>query len=368
MRGKIKILTISTSGFKKKEGISTVILDTLALLDQQLFQIDIAVTGRYDPELIKAFDGIGVTARYLPDRKENICKYAPALTRLMRTEKYDAVYVHGNSATMSIELIIAKLCGCRIRAAHSHSSNCTHKLADRLLRPLFYRSYTAALACGSDAGQWLYPNRPFEIIKNGRNPEMYAFDSRKRIEMREQLNLAPGTQAIGHVGNFSAVKNHAFLIDVVDRLVRGGFDVRLFCMGDGKLRREIEKQAEQRGLKRYILFTGSICNVPDMLQAMDIMLLPSLYEGLPLVALEWQLAGLPCIISENVTKEAAFTDTVLYLPTNDPGLWANTIAHSTRVPMDRIEASRKAVIAAKENGFDIRANAAKLEKCFLRHV
>src|SRR5699024_169556 len=150
-----------------------------------------------------------------------------------------------------------------------------------LLWPICYRNYTVALACGYEAGKWLYGNRPFDIIKNGRNTKVYAFCSDKRDYMREKLGLSAQTLVLGHVGNFNAQKNQVFLLDVLDRLLKVERNLKLYLMGDGTTRKSIMQMANDRGLSQYIVFTGSIQNVPDMLQAMDLMLLPSLHEGLP---------------------------------------------------------------------------------------
>lgn len=164
---KIKILTLSTSGLGKKEGISTVILDNYTLFDKDRFQLDMIASGDYSNQLISEFQNIGVNIKYLPSRKNSVIHYITALVKLMKKEKYDAVYLHGSSAILSIELVIAKMCGCKIRVVHSHNTTCDHKMSDKILRPFFYRNYTVALACGREAGQWLYGKRPFDIIKNG---------------------------------------------------------------------------------------------------------------------------------------------------------------------------------------------------------
>lgn len=363
---KIKILTLSTSGLGKKEGISTVILDNYALFDKDRFQLDMIASGDYSYQLISEFQNIGVNIKCLPSRKNSVIHYITALIKLMKKEKYDAVYLHGSSAILSIELVIAKMCGCKIRVVHSHNTTCDHKMADKILRPFFYRNYTVALACGREAGQWLYGKRPFDIIKNGRNTKVYAFDSDKRIYMREKLGLHDDTIALGHVGNFNAQKNQAFLLDVLEQLLKVECNLKLYLMGDGKTRESIMQMADDRGLSQYIVFTGSIQNVPDMLQAMDLMLLPSLHEGLPLVAVEWQMMGLPCVLSDRITKECAFTDTVNFLSIDSAEKWKNFILDSKDISNNRVSASEKAITTAKEIGYDLQENAQKLQQYFER--
>lgn len=137
-------------------------------------------------------------------------------------------------------------------------------------------------------------------------------------------------------------------------------------MGDGKTRENIMQMADDRGLSPYIVFTGSIQNVPDMLQAMDLMLLPSLHEGLPLVAVEWQMMGLSCALSDRITKECAFTDTVKFLPIDSAEIWKNFILDSKNISNNRVSASEKAITTAKEIGYDLQENAQKLQQYFER--
>lgn len=263
---------------------------------------------------------------------------------------------------MSIELYLAKLLGCKIRIVHSHNTTCDHKVIDKMLRPIFYKSYTKALACGEDAGRWLFKNRTFKIIKNGRDIKKYEFNKQKRIQMRNKLNIDDSTLAIGHVGNFNAQKNQAFLLKVLDSLIKKEKNVKMFFMGDGELRKSIEEDSVKLGLSDYICFTGSISNVPDMLQAMDFMLLPSKHEGLPLVVIEWQIAGLPCIISDVVTKECAYMDSVYFLSLEDENKWRDKILEIGRV--ERKENDFSILVNTQKNGYDLEKNIKELQNCF----
>lgn len=361
---KTKILTISTSGLAKKEGISTVILDNYALFDKNRFQLDMVASGDYSYQLVTEFQNIGVNIRCLPSRKNSVIQYISALIKLMKKEKYDAIYLHGSSAILSIELVIARFCGCKIRVVHSHNTTCDHKMVDRLLRPVFYRNYTVALACGCEAGQWLYGKRYFDIIKNGRNTKVYTFNSDKRICMRKELELSDQTLALGHVGNFNAQKNQVFLLDVLEQLLKVEKNLKLYLMGEGTTREKIMQLAEERGLKQYVEFTGSIQNVPDMLQAMDLMLMPSLHEGLPLVVVEWQMMGLPCVLSDRITKECAFTDLIRFLSIENAVEWKKVILEINETQTDRVASSENAIFEAKKNGYDLSSNAQKLQQYF----
>lgn len=358
---KYKILTVTTSGLVKKEGISTVILDYYSFFDREKYQLDLIAAGECRDELVGEFESIGVRVQKLPGRKTELARYISALMKLMKREKYDAIYIHGSSAIMSIELCIARACGCKTRVVHSHNTMCEHQKVDQLLRPIFYRNYTTALACGTDAGKWLYGDRKFDVIKNGRDVEKYKFNAQKRAEIRQKLGLEEHTLAIGHVGAFFRQKNQGFLIDVLEKVIPQRPDVKLFLMGEGENREPLMERVEAEGLLDSVYFTGSISNVAEMLQAMDVMVLPSIYEGVPLVAIEWQIAGLPCLISDRVSHECAYMDSVEFLPL-EADLWAMKL--TTFTPAARIENDPEILQRTKDHGYSLRENAGKLQEYF----
>lgn len=359
------MITVSTSGFIRREGISTIILDYYSLFDKEKFDLDLVVSGDYNPDLVGSFQKIGVNICFLPSRKKDILKYILRLACLLKVNQYDAIYVHGSSAIMSIELVLAKIFGCKIRVSHSHNTTCDYKKIDHLLRPVFYHSYTRAVACGVEAGKWLYGERKFEVIKNGRDLNIYKYDPNVRKAMREALDLDDNTIAIGHVGNFNEQKNQKFLIDVMDEVRNRNENTKLYLMGDGRTREIVEQLAKEKNLNNQIIFTGSIQNVPEMLQAMDVMVLPSLYEGLPLVSVEWQIAGLPCVLSECVTKECAYTDLVRFLSLDaGPQAWAEEILKVKR--FDREEVAVECIKLTKENGYSLEENVERLQSFFLK--
>jgi len=360
---KIKVLTITTSGLKKKEGILTIVLDYYSYFDRSKYVLDIVADGVCDEDVIHSIIKSEINIKYLPSRKNSTLRYIKSLIRLFKTEKYDVLYIHGSSSIMCIDLFIAKICGCKKRIVHSHNTSCNHPLINRLLRPIFYKSYTTALACGEQAGIWLYGKNKFTVIKNGRDVEKYKFKKEIRDSMRKKLNLEDDVMAIGHVGNFNEQKNQKFIIAVLNEIIKKTSNVKLYLIGTGYTKEIIENLVKENDLSNYVEFTGSINNVPDMLQAMDVMLLPSLYEGVPLVAIEWQICGLPCIISENVSKECKFTSLVTFLSLESSfKKWANELLNTREI--NRFKESEKAIKNAKNIGFDLITNSSKLESFF----
>ena len=359
--GKIKVLTITTSGLARRDGISTVILDNFARLDPEKYDLQIIASGEYSYDLVQAFQNIGVKIHCLPSRKVSPRDYFKAFAKLFKEERYEAIYIHGSSAIMSVEFYIAKDYGCKVRIPHSHNTTCDHLMVDKILRPFFYRVITDRVACGIDAGKWLYGDRSFTVIKNGRDPAEYAYDEGTRQRIRRKLGLSDQCLAIGHVGNFNAQKNQSYLVDVFKLIKEINPQSKMYLMGEGSTRSNVIEKVRKSGLSEDVIFTGNIPDVPDMLQAMDVMVLPSLHEGLPLVVVEWQLAGLPCVISDKVTKECAFTDLVSFESIDSPAsVWAEKILNCAGV--DRRKKSKQAIAASKEAGFDINEGAVVLDK------
>ena len=158
------------------------------------------------------------------------------------------------------------------------------------------------MACGKMAGKWLFQERDYCILPNGRNLEDYKYDSSIRKQIQEQFDLKDflWSDMLADLMN----KNQKFALEIFEELVKIRKDVKMVLMGDGALFQSVRESAARKGLDDRIIFTGSVGNISEMLSAMDVMILPSLHEGMPLVVMEWQAAGLPCVISDNITKNA----------------------------------------------------------------
>ena len=354
---KRRILIISTVGLMY-DGITSVITSYLESMDLSNLDIRLVGTIKVEPTIRNKIETLGCEIIDFPNRKTETFKYFCRLKRYVRQERIEVVHAHGNSGTLAIDLLAAKLGGAEKRIAHSHNTRCDQVIADKLLRPLFYKLYTDGLACGREAGEWLFRGRPFKIISNGRSVEKYRFNQEIRSMMREKYGFG-NMLVIGHVGGFVEQKNHAFLIKIFSEVLLVKKDIKLVLIGDGILRSAIEESAAD--LKDKVYFIGTTDKVENYLNMMDIMLLPSLFEGLPLVAIEWQINGLPCLISDTVTKECALSKMVEFVPLElGAAGWAKKIIEH-KFNTKRIEDSLEAILAIKKAGFDIRQNAENME-------
>ena len=200
--------------------------------------------------------------------------------------------------------------------------------------------------------------------KRGRNVEKYVYNEQIRNKLRTQYNIHKEL-VIGHVGGFFEQKNHKFLLMILHEILKIEPQAHFFLIGDGPLKKKIEYQA--RDLNEHITFTGTTDRVTDYLQMMDGMLLPSLFEGLPLVAIEWQINGLPCILSDTITKDCVFMDNVRFKSLNDSAKeWAQNIIQMIR-DNDRINSSINAQKKIVQVGFDIKQGAKQLRSIYIEN-
>lgn len=360
---KRKVLIISTVGLIY-DGITSVITSYLEAMDLSDLDVRIVGTIKVEPAIRNKIECLGCIIIDLPNRRYDTFRYFNALRKYIKKEKIDVVHVHGNSATLTVDLLAAKLGGAKKRIAHSHNTKCLHLKADKLLRPMFYHLYTDAIACGEDAGKWLYSRRTFQVLKNGRDIEKYKFDPIERQRMRKKYGMKDEL-VIGHVGGFVEQKNHKFLISVFREVLKSRHDAKLFLVGDGVLRRDIENLVKD--IEGSVVFVGNTDHVSDYLQMMDVMLLPSLFEGLPLVVIEWQINGLPCLISNVVTEECVLGESSRIMSlTQDVAEWAKLLEKLYTHYVDRNQLSICNIRQAREKGFDINVEAKKLEEIYMR--
>ena len=231
------------------------------------------------------------------------------------------IIVHSHTSSKSVfPLLIAKINNIPVRVCHSHNSKSEggfKGIIRHLLKfPLKFIA-TDFFACGEKAAVWLYgrsyvKKQNVKIISNAIDSKKYLFDIEKRKDVRKKFNIE-NKLVIGHIGRFNLQKNHDFLIDIFYEINKKYPDSVLMIIGDGELRKEIEKKIDTRMLNDYVILTGPRNDVHELLQAMDIFIFPSLYEGLPVSVIEAQASGLNCILSDCITKEADVTDLISYV-------------------------------------------------------
>ena len=261
---------------------------------------------------------------------------------------------------------VARRAGIPVRCGHSHNTAYEPNLVgrlDRFMSSFFSAGLTDRFACSEKAGQMLYGSKPFTVVPNGIDTARFAArDPQRRALLRGELGVTDQEILFGHVGRFSAQKNHPGLLKIFAAVRARLPKARLVLLGGGEPAyiEKMQALAQELALGDSVIFAGVRSNIQSFYDAMDAFMLPSLFEGLPVVLVEAQTAGLPCFVSDTVDPGAAFTDRVRFLPLQDTGAWADAIAAASfrRDP----QAREKAVRA----GYDIHTSAAVLQEFYLR--
>lgn len=242
------------------------------------------------------------------------------------------VHAHIRSSA-SIFLTIAKKNG-YVTIAHSHSTS-NGKGFQALIKNLlqFPIRYTADyfFSCSDIAGKWLYGERVtrgsnYRMVPNCIDCKQFFYSEAQRKQVRDEQNIEEDCFVIGHVGRFHEAKNHKYLIQIFAEILRRRPNTKLLLVGDGELQEKIEQDCRRLGIREQTTFTGLQSHPEQFYHAMDLFLFPSLWEGLPMSVVEAQASGLPCVISDRITKDVRITDRVKYMSLNaSPGEWAEEI-------------------------------------------
>lgn len=343
-------------------GISAVIMNYSKSINLKKYELTIIAGSPIASRYLNECNLYGIKIIELPSRHHESLKHYFYLYKALRTGKFDIIHVHGNSSIMAIELTIAKLAGVKNRIAHCHNSTCPNITVHRFLAPYFSKIYTTALSCGGLAGEWLFGKDNFEVLPNGFHTEKFKFSLEKRNSIRKRLQLED-KYVIGHIGRFNQQKNQTYLLRVFEESAKINKDVCLLLVGTGPDFEKIKSLVETHPYKNRIILYGE-SNEPNALySAMDLFALPSLHEGLPVVLLEAQISGLPCLVSDTVTHEMDFGNISWESIEAEPQIWANKILEiKDKVNIDRefyYEKNRKQILE-----YDISNNVKQLEKIY----
>ena len=328
MKKKVLIVNTVNTGFT---GITSVIMNYVRKTYTSV-QYDFVLCGKVDSGFIEALKRFGENVFQPPcSRGKKPLNYSFWLRKLIEENNYDVIHVHGNSGTMFFDIHAAKKAGVPIRITHSHSTSCKHMVAHNILRPILNRELTHAIACSDMAGKWLF-TRDYAVLPNGIDVEKFAFSQAVRDEYRKKLGLEDKL-VIGHIGYMDTEKNHMFLLRVFADLVKSQPDAMLLLIGDGRLRTEIESYIKELQLENYVQVLGKRGDVAQLYQCMDVFVLPSLFEGLPVTLVEAQAAGLPCVVSDTVTRQVNITNNIEYVGIQDANItdWVEQIVNSAKL-------------------------------------
>ncbi len=299
-----------------------------------------------------------------------IRKYKAHLS-FFKAHQYDIVHFDTDGFHRIVELLAAKRAGVSIRIIHSHNSQAEvsglfgrNRYLIAIGQTLYRHLATNCIACSDEAAKWLFGDRQALVIKNGIDVEKYKFDQVKRNVIRTQL-LYDKQLVFGHVGRFEMQKNHRFLINIFKTIYKVHKEARLLLIGEGSLKKEIERFVDEEGLGEVVTFLGNVDNTYDYYNVMDVFLFPSLFEGLGIVAIEAQCNGLPCIISDTIPRQVQLTTKCHFLSIqNNAEQWAEK-AYKLIEPDS--EGRKNAYLDIVTAGYDIQTASITLRKLYLRN-
>ena len=312
-----------------RAGLETMLMNYYRNMDRTKVQFDF-LTHRpdrsdYDDEIEALGGRIYHAPRLYP---QNYPAYFSYMRQFFQ-EHPEYRIVHSHIDAMSyLPLLAAKKAGVPVRIAHSHSTSIDRDFKYPLKQYFRYRLLEVAnsrLACGEEAGQFLFRGSDYNVVPNAIDMERFFYSPDIRVKKREELGIKQAF-AVAHVGRFTYPKNHGFLIEMFNEIYKKRNDAILLLIGTGEKEIESRNQVKKLGLDHCVRFLGNRTDVNELYQAMDVFVLPSLFEGVPLVGIEAQAAGLSCVFSDRVPKEVQITENCLFLPleTSAAG-WAESI-------------------------------------------
>lgn len=340
-------------------GVESFIMSYYRNIDRNKIQFDFIIdedsTMFYKEEIEKLGGKIIIVPKY-----QKILKYIRELRKIFRESNYKIVHTHMNALNV-FPLYAAKKENVKIRISHSHSTTNKDEFLRNILKnvlKIFSKKYpTHYCACSQFAGQWLFGKKDFTIIRNAIDIEKFNYNKEVRDKIRKELKLE-NKLVIGHAGRFMQQKNHKFIIEIFHKYHEYNENSVLLLVGEGKLENTIKEQVKMLGLENNIIFLGARKDVNEIMQAMDIFVFPSLYEGLGIALVEAQTAGLKCIASNYVPEEAILTQNVVSLEL-DEKQWVDILKNM------KISERKTQVEKIRNSGYEIKIESKKLEKYYL---
>lgn len=354
-------------------GAESLIVNIFREMDKDKFDVDFLVYENknfFYTDIIEQLGGHVVPLAEVESKVlfVRLIKRWVSLYKLLKERKYDVFHCNCDFSMKFIELAIAKIAGVPIRVCHSHNSSLDKTslkgkisyFVHILFRPLVSKYATNLLACSENAAVWLFgkgvAKEKIMITHNGINAKYYSYDEKTRNEMRHELNLN-NELVIGHIGRFTPIKNQKFMIDLAIEAKKHKMPIKIFLIGEGDLKLQMEHYAITCGVDDNVYFVGTTKRVRDYLMAFDCFVLPSLYEGLPVSGIEAQASGLACVVSDTVTKDLDITGNVLFVSLNaGPSIWLEKILQWIN-QIERTDVSEKIIV----HGYDIKSLAKKIE-------
>lgn len=295
----------------------------------------------------------------VPNFKRNPISYYFKLKKILKDGNFDAIHVNMLSLANVLPVIAGHFSKTKV-IVHSHNSGTPAGLARKILhkvnKPFLFLA-DERFACSELAGKWMFGSKSFKIIPNAMAVSEFAFNEAVRNDVRREYGIEDSF-VVGHVGRYQEQKNHRYIVKIFNEYHKLSPDSKLMLVGGGELFDGIHRELKSLGLLDDVIFIEKSSEVEKLYQAMDVFILPSLFEGLSLVAVEAQLAGLPCVFSDTLTRETKMSDNVSFvsIEDNDVDKWCTEIDKYSKASIVRTE-------NIKAEKYDIVLAVKIFEKC-----
>ena len=345
-------------------GVQTLLMSIYRQIDRQKVQFDFLVHYTAPQFFDEEIEKLGGKIYRLSVREDyNLIKYLHALREFFKQHpEYKIVHGHMHSLG-AFYLSAAEKAGVPVRIAHSHT-NSTQNDAKKYLKLFMNKQYakhaTDLFACSSDAGHYMFGDKPFTVINNAIDSENFCFDAAKRVQERKELDIA-NNFVVGSVGRFTLQKNQKFSVDVFEQLLSVRNDAILLLIGSGPMEDEVKAYVDEKGLTEKVRFLGNRRDVGELYMAMDVFLFPSLFEGLGIVGVEAQAAGTPTVCTDTLPREINVSSLLYRLPRGNAKEWAEKAIEASNNP--KAHSDMRDDIKAAD--YDIRDIAKGLEEFYL---
>lgn len=346
-------------------GVEAVVMNYYRHIDRTKIQFDFLCDEDSTNIPYEEIEQLGGRVILIPPYQK-VFKYQKELIRIFKENNYKIVHSHINTLSV-FPLRAAKKAGVKVRIAHSHST--TNKkewkknLLKQVLRPFSKVYATDYMCCSELAGRWLFGDKAYDskkvyLLNNAIDLDKFKYNESLRKKKRKELGISDDTLVIGHIGRFVPVKNHDFLLEIFNELHEKNKNSILILAGQGPLMDSVKDKVKKLKLEDNVKFLGQRDDVAELYQAFDVFLLPSLYEGLPVVGVEAQASGLLCYFSNNMTKEAKVLDITKFMSLNNtPEEWTSNILKDVKC-YKRINTFNEMT----SKNFNIKTEAKKLEE------
>lgn len=363
----VRVLQICAS-LSRCGGVQAVLQNYYAHMNQKEYVFDFVVMGKEVGELEEWFESRGSRVYHVTPRSVSFRKNTEELKQIIKKGNYNVVHCHQDYKSL-IAIIIAKLYGVKTRIVHCHQAFPKESTKSRIIRrlsTLLIKCFANVfIGCGKDAARWLYGEHMVKtgkavVLNNAINLEKYAFSDEKRMQIRSDLGV-DNKLVFGNIARFTYQKNHKLLMDVFAKFHAKNTQSVLLLAGDGELMDETQAYCEELGISNSVIFLGVRSDICELLSVMDIVLLPSRFEGLALIMIEVQANGVPAVCSPFVTGELGLQRNVLFVQENgyeNTDAWCSIIERV--LDIGRLED----VSVLTQAGYDIRQEAKKLEKIY----